>query len=227
MTTSIETVITRAQELVGEAAGPGTQMYGEDRMMRDCIRCFDLLFKKYPWPQFREWYSGVLDGTLGQLTTLDFTQIRDFEDIFWVSRSAAQVQLPIMPTNMNPYALTSATDAMYWTAMNQSEANYYKYMLQFYPVTATTTINIGAMRYPVTITNGEPVWAIDDIIDLDENMLVYGTAWMTLNGDDLNPSAAQANQELMDMQFDIITKQLARHPRGGSGSSIPSDWRML
>jgi hypothetical protein len=66
-------------------------------------------------------------------------------------------------------------------------------------------------------------WAWEDVMDLDDNMLVHATAWMSLSHDDINTNAMQDQQNLADDRFNEITVNLARRKMtpNPSGSGVP------
>src|SRR5262245_60049344 len=120
MPATIRQVVDDALELVGEVAGSGVQMFGDDRMRKNAIRGFNMLFKKYPWHQFIKWYRLELDGVLGVVKTDSFEQVKDFEDFFHVSRDGETNQVPIWPRHGNPFAggIIGGTQLRYWTSLH-------------------------------------------------------------------------------------------------------------
>lgn len=225
MSATIRQIKDDALALVGEIAGSGVATFTEDRMMAEVIRSFNLLFKKYHWPQYQKWYRIQLDGVLGVSTTDAFEDIVDFEDFICIMRDTSSVPLPIKPSGMNPYALANVGTAVrYWTSLHVSDANYAKRKLQFYPVTSIEFVNVCAKPYPVSspLTRS---WDWDDYMYLDKDMLVYGTAFMSLVNDDINASAAKTAQALMEMKYRDIIAKLGDHPIAiGPQMSIPVDW---
>lgn len=227
MSVTIRQVVDDALELVGEVTGSGTQQFGDDRMRSNAVRAFDMLFKKYPWHQFRKWWRLELDGTLGIVTTDVFGQVRDFEDFFKVVRDGETVDLPMWPRNGNPYGsgIVGGTQARYWTSLSTTDINYDKRKIQIYPVTSVGFINVGALEYP--LPPPALTWNWQDKWFLDRALLVYATAFMTLVGDDLNANAANTVRGMMEAKFNDIKVALARIPKAVDPSSgtIPSTWR--
>lgn len=218
MSATIREIVTEAQSIVGEVDGAGVQTYSDDRMFRDAVRCFNLVVKKYEWQQYTEWSEHTLDGALGIVDAAAFTTVRDFEDFLHVKREDEEDDLPILPRNINPYKLSGST-VLYWTALPVTDENYAARRLQFWPKEATGIVQVQARVYPESPLD----WAT--VFYLDKDMLAYGTAFMTLIGDDLNPGAAEANRLLMEMRFNDITTGLARRPIGVSHTgNIPTDW---
>lgn len=224
MSATIRQVVDDALEFIGEVSGVGVQQYSEDRMFRDTIRGFDMLFKKRPWEQYRRWVTITLDGTTGVATTGPFEQVLDFEDFLSVRHGGMDTEIPILPQRINPNTLTTSNAKIqFWTSLHVTHLDYVAKKLQFYPVQSTGTVDVLAKYYPLTPPALE--WDWEDIMYLDRSMLVYATAFMTLMGDDLNAGAAQVTKTLLDMKFKDISDALAKHPIPVSGTSgVPSEW---
>ena len=112
----------------------------------------------------------------------------------------------------------SGSTVQYWTALPATDANYVKRRLQFWPKEATGVVQVQARVYPTSID-----W--DTLLEIDKDILVHGTAFQKLIGDDLNPAAAEAQRILMEMRFEDVTTALAKRPIAVTGgSSVPLDW---
>lgn len=228
MPATIREIVDDALEFVGEVAGVGTQQFAEDRMFNDAVRAFNMLFKKYDWHQFRTWFRLSLDGVLGQVTTDDLWPVRDFEDFVAVYRDGETCPVPVLPKQTNPFMLKGAL-VRYWTSLHSTNANYVKRKLLFYPVASIGFVNILAKIYPLVPVDPAivPQWDWNDTMDLDRDMLVYATAFITLVGDDLNASAADMAKTLMEGRFSDITAKLGSHAIPLTGASpIPNQWFM-
>lgn len=216
---TVQQIMDDALVIIGEVAGAGVQAYGEDRLMRDVVRAFNMLFKKQWWEQYREWFSLTLDGTVGMVTTDDLENVRDFEDFAAVHRDGEANAITVLPKRINPYTLTG-NRVLYWGSLGVRHTNYAKRRLKFYPATATGTLNILARVYPLTTLQD---WTPDTVVDLDKDMLAYGGAFMTLASDDLNPGGAQLAKSMMEMRYNDIVKALSSHAISveGAQSDIP------
>lgn len=220
MSASIRTIVNEALTVVGEVAGPGVQVYEDDRMKADAIRAFNMMFKKYNWPNYLRWYSVALDGTTGKPTTGPFEQVHTFEDFVAVHRDGEHLRLPIAPTRLNPYAMATLAGSwpMYWTSLSATDADYRLKKIKVYPVTSLGNINVLAKEYPLVPPAIQFDW--EQVFYLDKDMLVYATAFMTLSGDDLNAGAADVIRNLMEMKYKDVLNALSSHP-------IPiTDWRV-
>ena len=212
MSATIREIVNEALTVVGEVTGPGVQVYEDDRMKADAIRAFNMMFKKYNWPQYLRWYSITLDGTTGKPTTGPFEQVQTFEDFVAVHRNGEHHRLPIAPTRINPYALALQGGArpMYWTSLEATDADYRLKKLKIYPITSIGDINILAKEYPLIPPAIQFDW--EQEFFLDKDMLVYATAFMTLSGDDLNAGAADVVRNLMEMKYRDVLSALSSHP---------------
>lgn len=219
---TIEQIVVDAQKIVGEVSGAGTQTYSEDRMMADCIRAFDYLHKKYPWDQYMTWFRGELDEANG-LCDWSLINVRDFEDIAGVYADGTDRKIPLLPTNVNPYGITSGTSSRFFSSLAATDANFSTKRIKVWPVTSTGFLNIQARIYPLEYGMA---WDWSDRLELDRHMLIHGTAMMTLLSDDMNPQAGAAQQALMEMRFKDITSLLAKnHPIQVRGSgAVPTEW---
>lgn len=222
MSATVREIVTDAQGRVGEVAGSGVQIYGEDSMMSCAVRAFNMMFKKYDWPQYRKWHRLTLDGTLGIVTTNSFEAVRDFEDFKAVYRDGQRRPLPKMRALLNPYALTGSS-VMYWTSLHAADANYTFRKLQFYPLTSVGVVNIRVRQYPIEYPRIG--WSWDSVMHLDRDLLVDATTWLSLATDDLNPGAAEAARNMMEQRYSDIIAGFGSQPILVEGeSSIPNTW---
>lgn len=215
-------IIEGAQDLIGEVAGSGVQTYAEDRQLRDAVRGFNMMFKKYHWDQYSKWLRLALDGTLGIVeANADLASVLDYEDFFAVHRDAEPRPLSVLPPTVNPYVLTGTT-VLYWTSLHASHANFATRKLQFYPVASTGYVNIRARVYPISSSNN---WEPDSVVHLDEDLLTYATAFMSLAVEDLNPQATEVVKNLMEMKYKDIIASLASRPMTAyAQAQYPTQW---
>lgn len=218
--TTLGTVVQRAIEVIGQVAGTGVQVYAEDQMLRDAIRGFNLVLKKYNWPHYCTWRTFTLDGVTGKdVGAGQFTDVRDIDDLISVHRANEDTPLAILSPDTNPNRL-SGTAIYFWNFLPVSDADFAAKRIQVWPKTATGSLDVNVKVYP-TGTLDE-----DTTVYLDEDMLVYGVAMVSLMGDGLNGPAAKTCQDLMEMRFNDIMNNLGKHPiavRGG-GPGIPNTW---
>ena len=222
MGVTISQVVQDALGILGEVTGVGTQAYSEPRMVKDAGRAFNMLFKKHWWRQYTTWTTQTLDGVTGTVVSgTAFTQVIDFDDFAAVHPVNSSSPLPTMPELTNPSSITGDT-ARYWTAMNASEPSYRGKKIRIIPVTATGDINVRARFHPLP-NGGE--WLLATELEFDRDLLVFGTAYVALSGDDLNPQAKADVQQMMDGRYKDIQHSLAnQHTARERSSDIPRSW---
>jgi hypothetical protein len=221
MTVTIRQVVDDALSVVGEVAGAGVQAFSEDILFDNCIRGFNLLFKKYPWDQYTDWFQLTLDGVTGKVTTTPFTNVIDPEDILSVRIDKSISPLPVLGQRQNPFNITGTTPR-FWKALPATDADYETKRIIVYPKTATGLINVQARIYPRTLGQD---WDWEDKMYLDKIMLVAATAYQSLISDETNSGAAEAQRLLMEARFTDIKAILADHPISSSSQpDIPDQW---
>lgn len=228
MSKTIREIVTDAQELLGDVPGAGVQTYSDDRMFRDCIRAFDIFHKKYPWEQYTSYTLATLDGVTGKITTDEFQFLKSSEDIFAIFPENSDFELPTFGVRRNPAMLRGSGPARFWSTLPTIDPDFQWKRIQIIPPTATGNIVIVWRHYPrnfSTMGQQEP-WKWEDVMDLDDQMLVHATAWMTLSHDDINSNATQDQQNLADDRFNEITVNLARRKMtpNAQGGGVPYNW---
>lgn len=212
-------IVTEVQRLIGEGVGAGAQVYTEDGILDAINRAFNICFTKFAWPQFRGWDTYSLDGSTGRITGTPFTEVDGIEDFLFITRDGEDAPLPMLAKNINPLSLTGDR-VQCWTFIPVWDSEFDDKKLQFYPLEATTDLNI-----LIRVNPGPFVFA--DTIRLDKDMLVSGSAWQALMGNDLNPGMAATQKEMMNARFEDITTALARNPIFVSGDQgIPNQFFM-
>jgi hypothetical protein len=224
---TIRQIVTAAQTVVGEIAGPGVQLYAEDRQLQDCIRAFNLTFKKRFWEVYTKWVQVTLDGTTGVITTDTLKNVRDVEDFARIMRDGERNPIPLLPSALNPYTIPSGSRPLYWGMLHVDDADFLTKRIKFYPADATGSVNIQARFYPKDQMDADAVseWDWEDTMYFDMDLLVYGTAFFTLSHDDINATAADVARSMMEARYRDITTGLASHPIATNASeSYPTQW---
>lgn len=229
MPATLRDVVSDAQGIVGEVAGPGVQTYSEDRMFADAVRGFNMLFKKYNWRQYCDWKRIELDGVKGYPATNELAYVLDFEDIIIVRNDKSHVNLSLRLRNTNPFTnnLIGGNAAVCWDSINVADPDYNNKKIRVLPITATTALNVYAKFYPITF-DGQ--WDWEDIMYMDRDMLAMATAFATLSGDELNPGGADSIRSMMEGRYKDIQGSLSSHEMSfgnSAGVGIPSSWTTL
>lgn len=215
-------IVGDALGILGEVLGSGVNTYSFPRMIKDAGRSFNFIFKKRWWEQYTDWTTIVLDGATGTATTNDFTQVIDFEDFFAVCPAGSQCSLPTLPKRINPNTI-HGTAARYYTAIRAGATGYAAKRIKVFPIVAVGSLDILARFHPLTAGDA---WAEATQVHLDRDLLAYGTAFMALSGDDLNPGAKGDVQEMMDNRYKDIMSALSSQTTSMSNGRgpLPNDW---
>lgn len=221
MAVTIQQIVQDALGILGEATGVGTQLYSEPRMIKDAGRAFNMLFKKHWWKNYTNWYRCTLDGVTGVITTDAFGQVIDFDDFASVAREGKSHGLPTLPEDLNPTAVTG-TNAQFWTSLSVTDPQYDKRKIRILPVTSIGKIDVKARTHPLPTGTD---WSNATIVHLDRDLLTFGTAFVALSGDDLNPQAKADIQSMMDSKYRDIMNSLANQKTAYSErSAVPTNW---
>src|SRR4029077_18424916 len=133
------------------------------------------------------------------------------EDIFSVFPATSNFEIPVLDKRRNPKTLTGSM-GFFWTALPTIDPDYQFKRIQIVPPTATSSIVVCWRHYPRAFDTAGKMsgWNWDDVMDLDDQMLVHATAWLTLSSDDINANSAQDQQNLADDRFNEVTASLSR-----------------
>ncbi len=183
--TTFSELISRTTTRLSMVSGRGVQVYAEDKIAEMLQHKFDILFDEEFWPQFKSINQYTLDGTLG-VVTADLTSVlKRFIDIQSVLLGNTTTQLPILPTSVNPFAL-SGTTPLYIDAINTASKRF-----NVWPKSATGTITVRLRTKP------DPFGG-DDEVDFDDQLLILGAAYDYLEDDASNPGATQKFEAMFD-----------------------------
>jgi len=221
MAVTINQIVQDALGILGEVTGVGTQLYSEPRMIKDAGRAFNMLFKKHWWRHYVKNTTHILSGSTGMVTDSPFAQVVDFDDFHAVYGRENTRPLPTLPENININTITGTTPK-FWTSLPASDANYGTKKIQIYPITSTGQIMVKARYHPLTAGTD---WTGATSVEFDRDLLVFGTAYVALSGDDLNPQAKTDVQAMMDSRYRDIQNSLANQHMGASyDDGIPRTW---
>ena len=216
-------LIADVVERVSLVPGTGTQVYAEDRIAQMLQDKFDAVFSELWWPDYTRWFTRTIDGSTG-LATLDLRSegttlpssdgdgIATFLDVRAVYISTRDDALPHTPRGINPNRLTG-TVARYIEGIQDSK------LIKFWPITATSTVNIHARSHPGTFNNASVVY-------MDRMLLVAGATWDYLEDDATAPGAAEKFQVAFESRLQQLKELSAQHPIEfmAERNTVPDQW---
>lgn len=170
---TLRELIDGTLERLSLASGVDTQVYSEVPITRMIQHKFDVLFDKYWWPQFTHVGTYTLDGTTGIITGDISTDIKRWKDLRFVYPGTSDISLPRMPTRGNPANVKRKSIGPY---------NDPTKLFRVWPLNTTGDVTVVGRTYPDKFEND------DDIVDLDEHLIILGTAYDYLNGIGTNPA---------------------------------------
>lgn len=193
-------VITEVTQEIGLVTGSGVQKYAEPKIKQAIWRMFNVLANKAHWDHLCRWRRFTLDGTTGQISGT-ISGIQSFEDILHLQTTSTGKEI-VRASGREYLDTTTGTNPIYYRPLNYDEDNFSTKLLQFYPITATGTVDIYAMHLPDVFT------ADADTVPFNRNIIVLAAAWYTIAGDGLSPANADKAQGMFDIAYqDYITKR--------------------
>lgn len=211
-------IVTSSQNMIGEVAGPGVQLFTEDIMLANLGRIFDMVFIKRPWENYIAWNIYTLDGVNGLLTDPNpYGAVRGIEDFIVFTREGETQPLPLGNNKVSPFWM-SGTRVQEWRYLPWNHTDYVKKRIQFWPKTSTGNIISCTRLHPGVILPSTKFY-------LDRQLLEMGLSWITLDSDATNVGAADTFKQMFDLRYRDLTKSLANHPMHISGDAgIPMQW---
>lgn len=214
MQKTLQALITDTERELYQSAGPGVQVYAQDRIGSLLNQAYHHCYKQEFWPQFRKREQRTLNGITG-LVTAPFTYIADWEDIQHVFRANSDRPLPILPASFNTidYPPTS-------TYPRFIEATGDANLVKFYPITATGTVLVVGRQTRLVD------FGLTDTVTFDHLALIHFAAWSYFTDDASNPAAALKHQGLFETRMQKLKDDAFGHavqlnPHSGY---IPDRW---
>jgi hypothetical protein len=141
-------------------------------------------------------------------------QCKDFNDIaeIWIENFARRVVKPFGIEHMQ----VTGGDCLYYTVIKfnpDPTSTFFKKVLQFWPKTATNTLNIRMKTKP---DNFFP----EDYVPFPSDIIAMGAAWNVLDSDGINPPAAQKAQQLFDILYKDYIANLSEDVIGHGGGRV-------
>jgi hypothetical protein len=207
---------------VGEVEGTSVQTYSEPRVLEALEEIFEVIFRKFWWPQYMSWFGPLtLDGTLGIVTDTTFGgSVRDIRDVKTIIPANADRGIPYLPDSRNPFNITGTTPR-YYEELDAANAYRATRLLQFWPKTATGNVYIQARKFPTIVGT--------TLSYLDNNLMIFGASWLILEQEDINPNAAALQERMFNETFADLMKHHSDIPiensiTGYSSQRYLSEW---
>jgi hypothetical protein len=214
MQKTLQSLITDTERELYQSAGPGVQVYAQDRIAGLLNQAYEHCYKQEFWPQFRKREQRTLNGTTGEITApLSF--IADWEDIQHVFRENSDRPLPIAPASFNTLAYPPSS-----TYPRFIEATGGANVFRVYPADAIGEVLVVG-RQTRLVEFGSA-----DTVPFDHLALIHFAAWSYFTDDASNPAAALKHQGLFETRMQKLRDDAFGHavqlnPHSGY---IPDRW---
>lgn len=215
---TIQSLITRVERELSQAAGSGVQLYADDRIADQIVTAFNLVFEEDWWPFYCNYYQRTLDGSTGFITSdIPITRSRDLRAIW---RSGSDKQLPLLPFGSNPYNYVG-TNPYYVQLCNSPTGQTRPFRI--WPLASVDDLVIHGREYPASFT-------LNTNILFDDDLIAFGAAWQYSADDGHNPAQITKFQKLFDTKLKQIQRDILSNlptqldPRM---INIPSEWQQI
>jgi hypothetical protein len=215
---TLQQLIIRTQQELYQAAGIGTQVYGEANISQKILNAFELLAgdPEYKWKRYNTFLRYTLDGTTGRVTAVVTDTFKTFDDIYTIYPADSERQLTYYNGNRNPL-LWSGTTPLQYTA----DATTGK-VFRVIPITATGDIVVSGRVIPDTST-----FALSDTVPFDSLVLIYMAAWQYAVDDGANQATMAKFQTLFETRLKQMKRTQANEPISlsqGTRGDYPRQW---
>lgn len=192
MSLTLRQAIDKTLRRVQLATGPDVQVYAEEPIKEIIQHKFDVLFDDVWWPQFfNPGEEFTLDGSTGKVTEDISTKIKRYQDIKHVWYSTYPTPIGRISGRINTSIITS------WTFGPSSDK-----VFKLYPANTTGTVVVAYRTKPNDFDDET------DVIDMDEHLIVLGSAYDYINGLGYNTSAEQKLLTMFNERYDQVKKQV-------------------
>lgn len=205
---------------VGLVTGTGVQTYTEPLVKQSIQRQFDLLFRKRFWEWMSDWTTVTPDGTTGLITGDLSSVIKFIADIKIIIISGENRR--VVPPVDREHLFVSGSAPLYYTPLKFTHTDYVTKLLKFWPITATSPVDIYARTKPIDFID-------TDTVPFPADVIAHAAAWDLLDSDGINPTAAQKEQALFDISYRDLIDSLSSDAigHGGHPSNVPLTIRTL
>lgn len=200
------------------AQGVDVQTYAEEPIKQIIQHKFNILFDAHWWPQFYEpGETFTLDGASGVVTVDLVTDhgLKRFMDIRYVWYKDERNPLPIAPSRLNP-ALVKRRSIIPTNSAGK--------ILKVLPVDTAGDITISFRKKPNDFENE------DDIIDMDTDLIVLGSAYDYLNGIGTNPDEEAKLLRFFNTRYTQLVDAIERGDiatESYDSSYLTSEWQEM
>jgi hypothetical protein len=190
---TLRQAIDKTLRRVQLATGPDTQLYAEEPIKEIIQHKFDVLFDDTWWPQFfNPGETFTLDGSTGKVVEDISAKIKRYQDIRHVWYSTYPNPIGRISGRVNSSNITA------WSYAPTSGPKIFA----VYPTNTTGSITVSYRTKPADLIDDT------DTIDMDEHLIVLGSAYDYINGLGYNTSAEQKLLTLFNERYDQIKKQV-------------------
>lgn len=189
---TVESIIKNTIQNMGLVTGIGVQQYTEPQIKSSINRMMLFLLGKRRWEHLTHWHNFTLDATTGR-TVGDWDSCEQWEDVHEV-RVGNTEQMIVSPVTTE-HLYTTGSEALYRTVIPWDDAEAETKIFQFWPFTATGTVDVLYTHRPTAVI------APHDIVPFDEAIINFAVMWDVVSTDGLNPAAAEKAQALFDITF--------------------------
>jgi hypothetical protein len=184
---------------IGLVSGTAVQTYTEPNVKVAVQQTFDMMFRKNDWQHLTEWMTLALDGTLGIPSTNIDATVKEWTHVrkIFVANTDQRVVQPLAREHLS----VAGSQPLFWTPLPWDNVNAETRVLQFWPKTATGSVDIFVKKKPANFGN-------DDKVPFPSDLMQYGAAWNVLANDGINPDAAERARVLFEVCYsDYINEQ--------------------
>lgn len=205
MSLTLRQAIDRTLSRIALASGADVQVYAEEALKQIIQHKFDALFVDTWWPQFYvpgETYD--LNGTTGEITGDISDKVKRYMDLRHVWYSTYANPLPRIHTRYNPAIVNK------WSIGPSTDSTK---VFKVFPSSLTGQVTISYRTKPDNFEEEE------DVIDMDEHLIVLGSAYDYLNGLGINPGAEDKllvmfNERLSQLRTEINSEEVSTDDYG-------------
>lgn len=204
---AIDNTLTR----MSLASGADVQVYSEEPLKLIIQQLFNTLFDSDEiwWPQFYTEGEEFTLGSNGEVTANLSTKIKRFQDIRYIWYGSWPNPLPRVHGRYNP-----SLSGNY----SYGPSNTTGKVFRLYPSTVSGTVTVGYRTKP------DDFDVDTDIIDMDDDLIIYGAAYDYLNSLGLNAVAEEKFLNRFQDRYNTLKDQITHREVYLPQSDYNPDW---